>query len=129
MHVGDLVRLPPGGGGASPALGLVRQISRARGGAAATCCVVPLAADVQCAASRASAGIVVPAESVELAEGLDDDSGPQPKVVKEFEEESKFSELIFQPGGVKPLSDALRRRQCKICVLGGSFHFKKRATA
>jgi len=115
VHLGDLVRLPGEG------LGVVRELCPGSGGADGLCRVSPLSTD-----GRAEA-----AEDVELpAHGLEvEDLGAAPWAprarVERFEEEPQFADLVYQPSGLKPFAEALRRRQCKICALGGSISLQK----
>jgi hypothetical protein len=48
-----------------------------------------------------------------------------PECVGEFELEHNFPNLVYQPGGCYPLSNALRQRRLKLCILGGSISLQK----
>lgn len=102
---GDLVRCP------GNRLGLVRS------GAARL--------ELQLLAEGASEGPWEASAPAEDLEGEAEGWPPLGAVVPGFTEEAAFERLAFQPGGAAPLAEALRRRRCKLCALGGSISLQR----
>lgn len=148
LRLGDLVRLPGGllaAPGAQPALGLVRELPAAAPGerghfgvtagqGPGTCLVSPLLAGGGPGAAEGPAeDLRLPIADLEVLDAsvggrgeavVGPDIGPA-AVVEDFRSESAFGNLVFQPGGMRPLAEALRKRRCKVCVLGGSISLQK----
>ncbi|CAK9069457.1 Hypothetical protein SCF082_LOCUS34776 [Durusdinium trenchii] len=57
-----------------------------------------------------------------------EEDGPwsPPEIISDFEKEENFKDLVFQPEALRPLIPALKRRRCKISVLGGSISLQSR---
>lgn len=49
-----------------------------------------------------------------------------PATIDDFQAETNFKDLVFQPAGLKPLVPALKQRRCRLCVLGGSISLQAR---
>eukprot|EP00434_Breviolum_minutum_P008345 symbB.v1.2.007364.t1/scaffold451.1/size378644/10 len=62
-------------------------------------------------------GVSVPPEASKV---------PEVPTVEHFDREENFKDLVFQPDALRPLIPALKKRQCKICVLGGSISLQQR---
>lgn len=128
MFVGDLVRFSQSStervatteaSSAKGRLGLVRKLSRESAISAPSCLVVPLSRS----GSAKVDDVWVKIADVEVE--LMGKPFQQPEIIPHFEEEANFSKLVFQASALRPLAPALKRRRCKICILGGSISLQK----
>mmetsp|Transcript_54451 Transcript_54451/g.100663 ORF Transcript_54451/g.100663 Transcript_54451/m.100663 type:complete len:627 (-) Transcript_54451:73-1953(-) len=119
IRVGDLVSFPNCDG--ELGTGIVRNLVRMNIEPDLACLISPMQTSLQ----PVSAGDVCvhPDDVMEVELGCEAEKDVQ--VVHDFEDETQFPDLIFQAGGMTGLAACLRRKQCKLCVLGGSISLQK----
>mmetsp|Transcript_3610 Transcript_3610/g.7909 ORF Transcript_3610/g.7909 Transcript_3610/m.7909 type:complete len:620 (+) Transcript_3610:107-1966(+) len=118
VRLGDLVNFPNYDG--EVGTGVVRNLVRMNLETELACLISPL-----CTADEISKGdVCVHPEDVQQV-----NLGYEPEkeflVVPDFEEEGKYPDLFYQAGGLSTLAACLRKRHCKLCVLGGSISLQK----
>lgn len=113
LHVGSLVR-------ACGSVALVQELCPKTADHPSRCTLAPCLSSSQ---SKTGTTFVVPAIEVENQHPHDDRA--RPHLCPNFEDESSFGDLVFQAAGLRRFADSLRRRRCRIVVLGGSISLQK----
>eukprot|EP00930_Biecheleria_cincta_P082639 TRINITY_DN72340_c0_g1_i1.p1 TRINITY_DN72340_c0_g1~~TRINITY_DN72340_c0_g1_i1.p1 ORF type:complete len:647 (+),score=87.82 TRINITY_DN72340_c0_g1_i1:99-2039(+) len=126
LCIGDLVRLDPDNSGA-PRIGMVKRFIHESESDRVMCSVEACFSSTSPQSEGDSRGQTLTLDTCGLrVEDFDTVPWDPPAKIFDFQSETKFKDLIFQPGGLKPLVPALKQRRCRLCVLGGSISLQGR---